>query len=467
MMSMQLTIGFALCRFYKIVFQWVFVLLACCVAFTANAQQAGEPADIIIEAQSPDDTKIEEKIENIFDNIDSLANIGVKVDDGVVTLSGTVANADQADRAQKIVENLEGVVTVEANIEQVLDVESNVKPLLEKYKSDTKRWLRSWPVVIIAFLALFGISFIGHMLGKATGFWNRVTGNPFLGELLGQAIRVMFVVAGVVVALNLLGAKAMIGTVLGGAGVMGIAIGFAVRDSLENYISSIMLSLRQPFRANDRVMIGDEEGIVVRLTSRATILMTPEGNHLRIPNSTVFKAIITNLTKNPERRFDFKVDVTAEDDALDAMDGGLGALRALDFVLNHPKANGVIETVSGGSVEMRFTGWVNQAETDFGRARSLAILTVEDAVQDVVERGRDTKNEIRAADKASTAKRSGTKSTLVAPEDQARFPWSVMRQKKASRVLDVRADKHLEERASEDRESSEEPDLLDTSRPVE
>src|SRR3546814_8338036 len=74
-----------------------------------------------------------------------------------------------------------------------------------------------------------------------------------------------------------------------------------------------MLSLRQPFRANDHVVIEGHEGRVVRLTSRATILMTLEGNHLRIPNSTVFKAVILNYTRNPERRFDFELGIRSEE----------------------------------------------------------------------------------------------------------------------------------------------------------
>src|SRR3546814_11904518 len=85
-----------------------------------------------------------------------------------------------------------------------------------------------------------------------------------------------------------------------------ISIGFAIRDTVDNYVASLMLSLRQPFRANDHVVIEGHEGRVVRLTSRATILMTLEGNHLRIPNSTVFKAVILNYPRNPERRFDFE-----------------------------------------------------------------------------------------------------------------------------------------------------------------
>ncbi len=138
-----------------------------------------------------------------------------------------------------------------------------------------------------------------------------MTPNPFVGEpAAAQAIRVASVVVGFVLALNLVGATALMGTVMGGAGVIGLAIGFAVRDALENYISSIMLSLRQPFRANDHVVIDGQEGKVVRLTSRASVLMTLDGNHLRIPNTIVFKAVIMNYTRNPERRLELNWALT-------------------------------------------------------------------------------------------------------------------------------------------------------------
>ncbi|KAK0350059.1 ATPases associated with a variety of cellular activities, partial [Friedmanniomyces endolithicus] len=80
-------------------------------------------------------------------------------------------------------------------------------------------------------------------------------------------------------------------------------------DTIDNYVSSLMLSIRQPFRANDHVKIDSWEGRVVRLTSRATVLMTLDGNHLRVPNSTVFKAVIVNFTTNPTRRFSFEVGI--------------------------------------------------------------------------------------------------------------------------------------------------------------
>ena len=74
-------------------------------------------------------------------------------------------------------------------------------------------------------------------------------------------------------------------------------------------MASIMLSERQPFQPNDFVQIDGHRGNVVRLTSRATILLSPGGNHVRIPNATVFKSRTVNFTRNSERRFEFELSV--------------------------------------------------------------------------------------------------------------------------------------------------------------
>ena len=80
------------------------------------------------------------------------------------------------------------------------------------------------------------------------------------------------------------------------------------------------------------VVIDDHEGKVIRLTSRSTILMTLDGNHLRIPNTIVFKAVILNYTRNPERRFEFDLGVDAADDPVAAMQLGLDRLKSMPFV---------------------------------------------------------------------------------------------------------------------------------------
>lgn len=332
----------------------------------------------VIEAQtsSPTDAEIEQRIEGIFAEIDALNAVGVKVDAGVVALTGDVPALADADRAESIAARVAGVVTVENALERNLDVADNLQPVTNKLTNNLQKFLNSLPLIGIALAIFILFWLLGRLLSGMTGLWRRIAPNLFMAELMATSIRIIFVIVGLIIALDVLQATALMGAILGGAGVLGLAIGFAIRDTVDNYISSIMLSIRQPFRANDHVMIGDREGHVIRLTSRATILMTLDGNHLRIPNSTVFKAEILNYSTNPERRFDFELGVDAEDDPLAAMAIGLEALRKLGFVLDDPDASARLEQVGDSNIIIRFLGWIDQTHSDFYKARSIAIRAV-------------------------------------------------------------------------------------------
>ena len=159
------------------------------------------------------------------------------------------------------------------------------------------------PLLAVAVLAFGVVVVIGFFIARREQPWDKLAPNAFIADIYRQLIRLAFIMIALVVALDILGATALLSTILGAAGIIGLAIGFAVRDTVENFLSSVMLSIRQPFRPNDTVEIGGDTGKVIRLTSRATILLSFEGNHIRIPNATVFKSRIINYSRNPSRRF--------------------------------------------------------------------------------------------------------------------------------------------------------------------
>jgi small-conductance mechanosensitive channel len=200
--------------------------------------------------------------------------------------------------------------------------------------------------------------------------------------LYRQIVRIVFVIGALVIALDILNATALLSTILGAAGIIGLALGFAVRDTVENFIASVMLSIRQPFRPNDTVEINGDQGKVIRLTSRATILLSFDGNHIRIPNATVFKSRIINYSQHTERRFMFSLLIDREAD--------LGAARALventvqrlPFVLDHPAAATWIDTFETSGASLVITGWVNQNETSIVLAKGEAIRQVKLALSD-------------------------------------------------------------------------------------
>ena len=331
-------------------------------AATDDNKPANNADDTPIASQATpiDDAQIYDRIYGIFSEVDGLSSVKVTVNQGVVKLSGETANEKKATQAVKLANRISGVVTVEDDISRTLDIQDNVTPVVNDLVNQSKAGLKALPLLLVALLAFALVAWLGGWLSRREKLWQRITPNPFIAELLAQTVKVIFIVLGLILALSLMGAEAIIGTLLGGAGVLGIAVGFAVKDTIENYIASLMLSIRQPFRAKDHVVINDEEGIVVRLTSRATILMTLDGNHLRLPNSEVFKATILNYTKNPERRFTFELGVDANNDPLAAIKVGLDAIYTLDFVLRV---------------------WVDQNKTDFSKARSIAIRETKHALE--------------------------------------------------------------------------------------
>lgn len=434
----------------------------------AFAQSSGPIEDPTPAIQTPppqaSDSEIKTRISGIFDEIATLRKVTVDVSHGVVTLGGEVTNTAAEVRAEEIALRVNGVVTVENQIERRLSVDNGAGPFFGDPSGRLDKLYRALPLYGAALAVFLFLALLGHLVASWRSLWRWALPNPFLEELVSGAFRILMLLVALIVSMNVLGATALMGTILGGAGVIGLAIGISVRDTLENYVSSIMLSVRQPFRANEHVVIDEHEGKVMRLTSRSTILMTLDGNHLRIPNSAVFKAVILNYTRNPERRFEFELGVDAADDPVAAMQIGLDRLKAMSFVLSRPEPEALVQTVGDSNIVLRFMGWVDQRQTNFAKARGLAIV----ATKDVLEEGGFTLPEPIYRVRFD----SGVEDALKSAKPESRGAGAAEQPRVKARPSsnydsDVAADNTIDEKVDAERASSSEADLLDEQRPVE
>ena len=98
------------------------------------------------------------------------------------------------------------------------------------------------------------------------------------------------------------GLTQLAGALLGGAGVIGIVVGFAVRDIAEKFLASLLLSMRRPFQPGDFIEVSGNSGIVRSMHTRHTITLPPEGNHIQVPTATIFKNVIPNFSPAHARR---------------------------------------------------------------------------------------------------------------------------------------------------------------------
>lgn len=451
----------------------IFILITVlfCVQPLAFAQnEIKTDPDPVINAAPPDasDEEIAERIAAIFAQIETLSQVEATVSAGVVTLIGQTASSDAAERAEAIASRIDGAVTVENKIERDVSVSTRITPAVSQLESVIQDSIRTAPLIALAILALVVIAFIGWVLSRWRWLWDRITPNSFIAELVTTTTRSVFFLIALVVALSILDATALLGAFLGAAGVLGLAIGFAVRDTIENYIASIMLSLRQPFRPNEHVVIDGNEGHVIRLTSRATILMTIDGNHLRIPNASVFKAVILNYTRNPERRFEFELGVDANDDPLAAIETGLAAISGLEFVLDAPKPIGFIQNVGDSNIVIKFTAWVDQNTATFQKSRSIALSTAKNALESAgfalpepIYRLRFDDNVV--PDTATlTSGDEKEETTASSPVEKTHET-----QEQRLEALDVTPDQHIAEKIEDERRINADDDLLSQSAPVE
>ncbi|NNE21290.1 MAG: mechanosensitive ion channel [Rhizobiales bacterium] len=326
--------------------------------------------------EAPSDSEIDQRLEGIFDEIDGLQNVHATVAAGVVTLTGEVNEQQYAEKAATLAKRVDGVVAVNNEIIEQTAVTERLVPVLGRFEKRLGQAVDYLPLVMIAVAVWLCVSAFGWFIASRCRPWSWLAPNAFISELIRQFVRIVFLVIGAVLALDILGATAVLGTILGAAGIVGLAIGFAVRDTVENYIASILLSIRQPFQPKELVHIDGFEGHVIRLTSRATILMDRDGNHIRIPNATVFKSKIVNYSRNPERRFTFELGVDADSVLEDALAICLEELRCLEFVLDDPAPAAWIEAVGDSNVVIGLAGWVDQTYSNFVKARSESIRRV-------------------------------------------------------------------------------------------
>lgn len=360
----------------------LFVLVLALSSGAKAQQEVQTQSAITVEDTAVSDREIDERLEAIFNELDGLRGVFVTVRAGVVTLRGRVAEPAMAERAVALAGRIDGVVAVRNEIAEVTSIEERLVPVAERIQTRFWQMVGMIPLFLVAAIAWAIVFFGGLWLARRRWPWDKIAPNAFIADLLRQIIRLAFFVFGIVLALDILGATALLGTILGAAGIVGLAIGFAVRDTVENYIASILLSIRQPFRPKDFIGIEGYEGVVIRLTSRATILMDLSGNHIRIPNAAVFKGNIINYSRNPHRRFDFQLGVGTENDFAEALAIGLKTIRDQSFVLDEPGPNAWIESIGDSTVNLMFVAWIDQNTTSFSKAKSEAMRLTMKAFDD-------------------------------------------------------------------------------------
>lgn len=147
---------------------------------------------------------------------------------------------------------------------------------------------------------------------------------------------------------------------LGAAGIVGVALGFASQTSVSNVISGLFLVAEQPFRVDDVIQVGNTTGRVLSIDMLSVKLRTFDNRFIRIPNETLIKSEVTTLTRFPIRRIDLMVGVAYREDMARVRKVLLEVAADNPRILMEPEPAVNFEGFGASSVDFRFVTWATR-----------------------------------------------------------------------------------------------------------
>ena len=160
--------------------------------------------------------------------------------------------------------------------------------------------------------------------------------------------------------LNELGFK--ISHLLGAAGIIGIAVGFASQTSVSNIISGLFLIAEKPFEVDDVITVGSTTGVILSIDTLSIKLRTFDNKYVRIPNEILIKTEFTNITRFPIRRVDLMLGVAYKEDIARVREVLLDIAHKNPFCLNEPEPLIIFVGFGSSSIDVQFSVWAAKAD---------------------------------------------------------------------------------------------------------
>jgi small conductance mechanosensitive channel len=196
-----------------------------------------------------------------------------------------------------------------------MDINNAYDLITEKLSEWTEALILMLPNLGLAIVIVIIAVFIAKLVRSLSeNLLKKVSHNENINDLLTSIIYVVVLGIGIFIALSVLQLDKAVTTILAGAGIIGLALGFAFQDIAANFISGIFLSFRRPFRHGHIIKSQEYIGTVQTVTLRSTVIQSFQGQKVMIPNKDVFQNPLENYTVSGKRRVDLEVGVSYGED---------------------------------------------------------------------------------------------------------------------------------------------------------
>ncbi len=239
-------------------------------------------------------------------------------------------------------------------------------------------FIKMLPNILLAAIVLVLFYFIGKLFRKLWfRIFHKISGKNTISGFLATLIYIFILFLGFFIALNILNLDNAVTSLLAGASIIGLAVGFAFQDLTANFISGAYIAFRKPFEVGDLIETNNFIGTVEEINLRSTTIRTFAGLHVLLPNREIFQKPIINYSRTPERKIELMFILPQNANLPDIKDKVLKKLSEIKYLLESRPPEFYYVSSEGNNVKAELSVWINNHQLPgFQTARDEVLLTV-------------------------------------------------------------------------------------------
>jgi small conductance mechanosensitive channel len=251
---------------------------------------------------------------------------------------------------------------------------------VERVQSWINGFIRLLPNIIVASVVIALFYGLGYLARKIIQRRTTKKQRDNLGEVLGGFVRWVIIILGFLLGATIIIPSLKPGDLIAGLGVSSVAIGFAFKDILQNWLAGLLILFRQPFETNDQIEVNGYEGTVERIETRATIIRTYDGQRVVIPNSDIYTNSVLVKTAHEKRRSQYDVGIGYGDGIEEACEVIRKAVAGVAEVEQEPGVEALPWDLAASWVTIRVRWWTHSRRADVVKVHARVIQAVKNAL---------------------------------------------------------------------------------------
>lgn len=254
----------------------------------------------------------------------------------------------------------------------------------EKLMSWLDTTVQHLPNFVVALLIVLLFSLLSRVMSKTLrSVLHKTLESRQIADLLAAIFKIIVMTIGIFVALDFVGLSGTVKSLLAGAGIVGLAIGFAFQDMTENLIAGIAMGVRKPFQIGDVIEADGVFGTVKTINLRNTLVENFYGQLDIVPNKVLFRNTLRNYSTTGERRVEVPVGISYADDIQKASEVLVEAINSLEFIAKKDETAVYAESFGDSSINLLVWAWIDYpGHVGFMQARHELVVTINNTLSD-------------------------------------------------------------------------------------